>query len=62
MGPNATNVWQQGWKLTERIELDEAWIDSWQLYLNELKIIHVRTRDAEDSSGWAKTSHRNVYC
>jgi hypothetical protein len=58
---NPTNVWLQDWKLAQSINLGGEWMDSWQIYLNELKRVHIRIRDSEDSLMWAKNKVTGMY-
>ena len=55
--PDSTNLWHQGWKRNQDLELLEQWTRLWDQYIFALQSSHIRITDKVDELIWEHAQH-----
>ena len=46
--PTSTNIWHQGWRKSQDLEIPEQWVNIWDQYTMALQSSHIRITNRED--------------
>ena len=55
--PLSTNIWHQGWKKSQDLELPDQWARQWDQYTLTLQSSHIWIFDRTDELIWEKAQH-----
>ena len=55
--PLSTNIWHQGWKKSQDLELPDQWSRQWDQYTLALQTSHIRITNRADELIWEKAQH-----